>query len=976
LARDEGKVAVIEDDGTLITEKNNFNLSNGSLRFEPVLPENYLVTGSTTPSDSYGGSRIVLGDDDAVEVELGFSFVFFGQEYTSVFLNSDGNLTFLESDTASTARDLGRFSSGPPRIGPLFADLDPNFGTVSRRSDGEGIQFIWSAVRNFGSFSTNSFGVKLFRNGTMEFLYGSVETAEAVVGISPGAGQGGIAAVDYAAEPPDESFGGTIVEVFSPLGLISEPAIAQRFLQSHPDEFDQIIVFLAFDYDIGGNAFAYEINVRNPVRGIGLPLIDDSQSYGSAERLKSFVMMGSLDGSGRFPADPNQKFMRTYNTLEVLAHEVGHRWLAYPFIQLSGVGATSLLWNTDLAHWSFFFNANASVMEGNLIEDRGAGLGSSRFRTMDVTNRYSPLDLYLMGFESPDRVPNMFFVTSPTGTFRDRSSVPTIGETFGGTRRDFSVDNIILSNGSRRPTAFQSQKVHRQAFILLTRPGQAASQEQIDKLQKVIDAWEPFFNEKTDGQGFVVTTLQTIPGTTTQTIHFPYFQGNGDRYTGFALANWGSTPADVLFRTFDNDGFETSTPIEIINPRMITIPPGSQVAMLGSQIHGLSLDVPREGWVQAESTSSQVTGFFLDGDVDLNVLDGAVAGTDVQTSLFFTRASRAPGKFLGESHKKTLSIINPSLVQTRLEFELIAGSGEVLASAERILNARSRLAEEVTSLFPGAASDPASAYIKLESNEGVIGYESIEGEAAVFALPAQPAGNATRLYSAQFASGPAGDIRYFTDLNLINTLDEDRRIEVLLVDNAGAPVESFANPFTLDLSGSGQFRARGDLMFGLPDPALSAALTEGTLIISADGPGIIGDITFGDPINERFLASLPLNGEPIANMVLSQVAQGSPNEGEPYFTGIAMYNPNSESVTISLEVFSATGARTGSRTLVLEAGHRISKTLPELIPGLTEQVRGQIHISVEEGPIVTFELFGDQALDFLAAVPPQAININ
>ena len=40
-------------------------------------------------------------------------------------MNSDGNLTFTAADNASTDRSLGRMTAGPPRISPLFDDLDP-----------------------------------------------------------------------------------------------------------------------------------------------------------------------------------------------------------------------------------------------------------------------------------------------------------------------------------------------------------------------------------------------------------------------------------------------------------------------------------------------------------------------------------------------------------------------------------------------------------------------------------------------------------------------------------------------------------------------------------------------------------------------------------------------------------------------------------------------------------------------------------
>ena len=55
-------------------------------------------------SGSRSASALTLTDDDTREMMLPFGFTFFNQQYDRVFVNSDGNLTFTESDTASTAR--------------------------------------------------------------------------------------------------------------------------------------------------------------------------------------------------------------------------------------------------------------------------------------------------------------------------------------------------------------------------------------------------------------------------------------------------------------------------------------------------------------------------------------------------------------------------------------------------------------------------------------------------------------------------------------------------------------------------------------------------------------------------------------------------------------------------------------------------------------------------------------------------------
>src|SRR5436190_37099 len=82
------------------------------------------------------GDKISLGDDASVRIPLPFTFPYYSRRYTEAFLNSDGNVTFVSEDHASTDRNVARFLTGPPRVAPIFADLDPSKGAgVFRRTD-------------------------------------------------------------------------------------------------------------------------------------------------------------------------------------------------------------------------------------------------------------------------------------------------------------------------------------------------------------------------------------------------------------------------------------------------------------------------------------------------------------------------------------------------------------------------------------------------------------------------------------------------------------------------------------------------------------------------------------------------------------------------------------------------------------------------------------------------------------------------
>ena len=65
--------------------------------------------------------------------------------------------------------------------------------------------------------------------------------------------------------------------------------------------------------------------------------------------------------------------------------------------------------------------------------------------------------------------------------------------------------------------------------------------------------------------------------------------------------------------------------------------------------------------------------------------------------------------------------------------------------------------------------------------------------------------------------------------------------------------------------------------------------------VEADGPGIIGDVTFGDPTTFQYAASLPMQTLTFTKAIFSQVANAL-----GYFTGLALYNPGTSAASVGL----------------------------------------------------------------------------
>ena len=202
-------------------------------------------------------------------------------------------------------------------------------------------------------------------------------------------------------------------------------------------------------------------------------------------------------------------------TMGLLGHEAGHRWLAFLEFSNHDRERSEALLGRQKAHWSFFVDSDASVMEGNDIEDLGGG----QFETVAAVQRYSALDQYAMGLRHDYEVPAFFWVDSPTNASPPVRSTagPQVGVTFSGTRRDVLIEDIIEIEGPRVPSADESPRVHRQAFIYVVGVDREADAADLEKLDKIRLQWETFFSEATEGRMRVETRLR--PGasaTTTQ----------------------------------------------------------------------------------------------------------------------------------------------------------------------------------------------------------------------------------------------------------------------------------------------------------------------------------------------------------------------------------------------------------------------------------------------------------------------------
>jgi hypothetical protein len=136
----------------------------------------------------YRGTVLPVGDDSSVAVPLTtFAFPFQGTNWTSVFVNGNGNLTFgaANGDFSETVPEL---LSGPPRIAPLWDDLNATAGLVIAEERGTSLFVHFVSVPEFLVTGTNYFTVELDKRGGVNIDWYATNRSDGIVGLTQGGG--------------------------------------------------------------------------------------------------------------------------------------------------------------------------------------------------------------------------------------------------------------------------------------------------------------------------------------------------------------------------------------------------------------------------------------------------------------------------------------------------------------------------------------------------------------------------------------------------------------------------------------------------------------------------------------------------------------------------------------------------------------------------------------------------------------------
>ncbi len=589
-------VAVIEDDGTLLTSGVNlFDTDNQTFHFVPNANGGYDVTNVTFAFDSDFGTDLSLGDDTNTTINIPFTFNYYGGGWNDIHINANGIVSFGGDINPSGAFDNNDFVSVLPKIAAYFMDLNPEEpgapadGGVFAKSEANKVTITWNKLPEFGTSKINTVQMILNTDGSINVSFNGITSlvdtdnnTPITFGLHP-QGMPNLEIISFSDDLPFSGPAGAgIFETYLDLQnpRVNVTALMNRFYQTYPDSFFQIIFFTNFTQTMLG--FANERTIKNDVEGIGSGTFDFSSFFGSNGVLESQCNMNQIDV---WPTNPEERFFSPGNNnfLTIMGQETGHRWGAFVnFVDTNGDTSNLILGRGD-AHWSYYFDSDHSSLEGGNWEFDSGNL----YRTLTDVDFFSELDEYLLGLRRPEEVSPSFFLSSFSNNSQSNrdQGTPLKNATATGTAVEVTIENIIAAEGPRIPAEQDAPKDLRQAFILIIKNGNTPSQADLGKIENFRRTWEDYFERSVDGRMTLNTSVtRTFPvavisghvldDVTGQPIEnimvkstergFKQWVPGGGRYTFRYLANENSGAEEAVTIVVEAKGYFSDTlPINI-----------------------------------------------------------------------------------------------------------------------------------------------------------------------------------------------------------------------------------------------------------------------------------------------------------------------------------------------------------------------------------------------------------------------------
>jgi subtilase family serine protease/flagellar hook assembly protein FlgD len=510
--------------------------------------------------------------------------------------------------------------------------------------------------------------------------------------------------------------------------------VARRFYQSHGDYYDFLVVFTNFPFQTG-DAQAFHNLIRNDVRGIGRPIGDNGALFGSPGRLKGYIDMADLDRwrqpGGLYSLRPGDPGFQV--TLNVLAHEVAHQWLAEARYQDASGRISADLLGKDGSHWSYLLDSDASVMYGSDWSRRDDG----RYVASRTSATYSSLDLYLMGLLDPARLPAFTLLRNPSV---DPRQTPELDAEMEGAPETVTVEQLVAAMGPRIPDHRASPKEFRLGFVFLTRPGTDPDPEDLAVVETLRQYFAAHFFALTRGVAVADTGLaETAAG---EVAPVPDL----DRALAWLLGQ--QTPEGTWPDSAATAIRDTATVLDALAAIGRTDAPYQHgVAWLsGVAPHPVDFRARRASSLAPTASSSPARAALLQAIVDAREPGGGFGfapgfpSNALDTALALRALSRL-GQPAGSTVRKAIAVLAAQQLPTGGWPVVAGGEASVAATAEVLLALQDwGVLPEAQALIPAALS----ALIARRNPDGGFG-ES----------PSTPYGTALALQALLRASAPA-----------------------------------------------------------------------------------------------------------------------------------------------------------------------------------------------------------------------------
>jgi len=449
-----------------------------------------------------------------------------------------------------------------------------------------------------------------------------------------------------------------------------------------------------------------------------------------------------------------------------------------------------------------------------------------------------------------------------------------------------------------------------------------------------------------------------------QTLYMPILQASDAGDIGLALSNPTLTDVAVTLTARDYAGASISGN-GVTNPATLTLPASGQRALRAVEIFGPGVS-GKVGWVELQSSSAAIKGFFLVFDSRISFIDGAGLQTRAASRLIFPKVSGNPAS------PTTISYVNTG--NDTLRFSALTfydNSGQPIAKTYLTLAPKSGFTGSIIDALPDVSG--LEGYAVLETGtpssaslEVLVGFETYRNNTDVAALNAVADSAASRIgYLPHFASGGG----YTTRLALVNFTNESQTLTITAdsFEKDGVAQTPSGAAVNRTIPPNGRLEESADSLFGLTGSSLYTGYIKWET--HGNTRGVIGYLDYGTT-DGVLLAAVSAQSAGYSDIFFSHIAQGL-----GYYTGIAFLNTNRETSTINMDLLDRDGHKVASTTVNLTAGQRRSRLFTELFPGLETQLGGYVRVSASR-PIFALQVFGsNSSLSFLANVSAQGVQL-